>query len=54
MNINDLVMPLESAEFVMKHAKSVQVNTAGVEMLAKKVTSYFIFLFVFYLSFFQN
>lgn len=33
----DLVMPLESAEFVMQNAKSVQVVSSGIENLAKKV-----------------
>ena len=37
MNINDLVLPLESAEFVMQHAKSVQINMNGVENLARRV-----------------
>jgi hypothetical protein len=37
MNLNDLVMPLESAEFIMKNAKSVQILDNGVENLAQKV-----------------
>lgn len=37
MNLNDLVLPLESAEFVMQNAKSVQINQTGVDHLAEKV-----------------
>lgn len=33
----DLVLPIESAEFVMKNAKSVQINPTGIENLANKV-----------------
>lgn len=34
---HDLILPLESAEFVMQHAKSVQINPEGVDNLANKV-----------------
>lgn len=34
---SELVMPLESAEFVMENAKSVKINSSGVEKLAEKV-----------------
>lgn len=30
--------PKESAEFIVKHAKSVKVNDAGIENLAKEVS----------------
>ena len=36
-NLDDLVLPLESSEFVMKNAKSVQINQDGIEKLALKV-----------------
>lgn len=36
-NGGDLVMPLESAEFVMQNAKSVQINPEGIDTLANKV-----------------
>ena len=36
---DDLVMPLESAEFVMQHAKHVTISEANAETLAAKVTS---------------
>lgn len=37
MNLNELVLPLESAEFVMKNAKSVQLNQNGIGMLSRKI-----------------
>lgn len=37
MSLNDLILPLESAEFVMQNSKSVQINQNGVENLAKKI-----------------
>ena len=37
MNLNDLVLPLESAEFVMKSAKSVKLNQNGIDKLSAKV-----------------
>ena len=37
MNLNDLVLPLESAEFVMKNAKSVKLNQNGIDKLSAKV-----------------
>lgn len=36
-SVDDLVMPHESAEFIMKHAKSVTVNPEAVEKLSHKV-----------------
>jgi hypothetical protein len=33
----DLVLPLESSEFVMQNAKSVHINESGVKSLAVKV-----------------
>jgi len=38
MSLDDLVMPLESAEFIISNAKSVTVNPTAVEKLAKKVS----------------
>jgi hypothetical protein len=37
LNLNELVMPLESAGFVMKNAKSVNLNQSGIDFLAKKI-----------------
>jgi hypothetical protein len=37
MDINELVLPLESSEFVMQNAKSVLVNADAVESLAQKI-----------------
>ena len=41
MNLNDLVLPLESAEFVMKNAKSVKLNQNGIDKLSAKVNHLF-------------
>lgn len=39
MNLNEtLVMPLESAEFIMKNSKSVNIVNTGIENLSNKVT----------------
>jgi hypothetical protein len=37
--MSDLVLPLESAEFIIKNAKSVEVCQEGVVHLSKKVTN---------------
>lgn len=37
MSLDDFILPLGSAEFVMQNAKSVQVNQTAVESLALKV-----------------
>ena len=38
MNLNEtLVMPLESAEFIMKNSKSVNIVNTGIENLSNKV-----------------
>ena len=37
MSLDDLVMPLESAEFILKTAKSVTVNPESVDKLATKI-----------------
>lgn len=42
-NSNDLILPLESAEFVMQNAKSVQLNQLSIESLAKKVINFSFF-----------
>ncbi len=37
MSSDELVMPAESAEFILSNAKSVNVNLIAVEKLALKV-----------------
>ncbi len=37
MSVDELLLPLESAEFVMSHAKSVQILPEGIDALAEKV-----------------
>jgi len=37
--MSDLVLPLESAEFIIKNAKSVEICQEGVVDLSKKVTN---------------
>ena len=40
MNIEELILPLESAEFVMQNAKSVQLCQSAIEQLAAKVNHF--------------
>jgi len=40
-SIETMVMPLESAEFIMKNSKSVQIVNSGIEDLSKKVIECF-------------
>ena len=37
MNPDELVLPLESSQFVMQNAKSVQINQAAIQELSYKV-----------------
>ena len=39
MSIEELILPLESAEFVMQNAKSVQLCQTSIENLAAKVNN---------------
>jgi len=40
---NELVLPLESSEFVIQNAKSVQLNQSAIEQLASKVNFFFLY-----------
>ncbi len=37
MSIDDLVMPLESSEFILQNAKSVRINQEAIDHLSQKV-----------------
>lgn len=37
MSLDDLVMPLESSEFIVQNSKSVSINQEAVGNLAQKV-----------------
>jgi hypothetical protein len=41
----ELVLPLESSEFVIQNAKSVQLNQEAIEQLATKVKN---LLYIYY------
>ena len=40
-SLDDLVMPHESAEFIVQNAKSVTVHPEAVDKLSRKVCEYF-------------
>lgn len=37
MNSDDLILPIESSEFIMRNAKSVSINQQGIDNLAQKI-----------------
>lgn len=41
---DDFVLPLESAKFIIQHAKHVYLNNDGIDSLSHKVKLSFLFL----------